>query len=113
MSETKHTPGKWVLEYSTYDVNGVNWEVEGADGAHVAQNNFGGNDRETELANARLIAKAPELLELLEETVDRCRGYISCSKVCEGCESHYNADGICRIPLWEQLIAEAKGEPIE
>jgi len=63
MSEEKYTPAPWTLEYSTYDVNGVNWEVEGADGSHIAQNNLGGNDRETELANARLIAAAPELLE--------------------------------------------------
>jgi len=63
--------------------------VEGADGAHVAQNNFGGNDRETELANARLIAVAPELceaaIEVLERKCDICRIRRSLLADCNGC----------------------------
>jgi len=97
MSKAKFTPAPWVLEYSTYDVNGVNWEVEGADGAHVAQNNFGGNDRETELANARLIAAAPEMYEAADGLMNyHCSG---CNHNCTNCQF---------APL-KAAVAKAKG----
>jgi hypothetical protein len=48
MTNTKHTPGQWELNYSFFDKEGVYWEVEGKDGEHIAQNQFGGNTRETE-----------------------------------------------------------------
>jgi hypothetical protein len=52
MSETKFTPAPWVLiddggKYPDLPCY-YHWEVESVDGAHVAQNQFGGNDKETE-----------------------------------------------------------------
>jgi len=102
MSEAKFTPGPWVLEYSTYAVNGVNWEVEGADGAHVAQNNFGGNDRETELANARLIAVAPELCEAAEEVL-----YKTC--ILECFSEKTGRCPYCKFAKLKAAVAKAKG----
>lgn len=54
MSETKHTPGTWEL-WGRPDPS----QVIAAPGTFVAQT-VGGND----VANARLIAAAPDLLEL-------------------------------------------------
>jgi hypothetical protein len=65
MTEIKHSSAPWELNYSFFDKEGVYWEVEGQDGAHIAQNQFGGNTRVTELANARVISCAPEMLVLL------------------------------------------------
>jgi len=50
----KHTPGPWTNSGGT---------IESADGWHVASVHGNGGDQ---LANARLIAAAPEMLELLE-----------------------------------------------
>jgi len=108
VSKTKHTPGKWELHLPAKDaVDDSWWEVEGKGGEHIAQNNFGGNERETELANARLIAKAPELLKALEQAL---------KDICEYCpadmtKKEKKACNLCtRIVRWKQLIAEAKGE---
>lgn len=63
---SKHTPGPWSVD----DASNVR-----AGEAMIAQtyrNNIGMSVRE-ELANARLIAAAPELLEVLEDAVKRCK----------------------------------------
>lgn len=63
--ETKHTPGPWkVSSYGTPHL-----KVFANDGAHVASVNYGDVDMNTQAANARLIAAAPELLEALSAMV--------------------------------------------
>ena len=86
MSETKHTPGPWEVFYR-HKYN--KWHV--------------GVDTNNPEADARLIAKAPEILAALEMMVTfncrRCKmlnGTVSC--------------GTCFILEHKQLIAEAKGE---
>lgn len=59
----EHTPGPWKAEYDL---------VEGPDGAYVAKAIIG-VPREEYLANARLIAAAPDLLEALENVLDEVR----------------------------------------
>ena len=67
MTETaKHTPGPWDIDSSR-----VHTSIE-ADGLHVAMVSYGNVTMETHLANARLIAAAPELLEVCEEFVRKC-----------------------------------------
>lgn len=70
MTEAKHTPGPWSIEvgndpsdWANYfpKVLAENYTVVGTEGMY--------GDRETDLANARLIAAAPELLEALQESV--------------------------------------------
>ncbi len=59
----KHTPGPWYrgeVDNSIYI-----WE-EGGDGGFIAEVSSEDTDAETLVANARLIAAAPELLEALE-----------------------------------------------
>ena len=74
--EMKHTPGKWVaFECSLYDVQldspstvtdiPHSWIVQSASHLFVA---CCGQHKDT-IANAHLIAAAPEMLEALEETV--------------------------------------------
>ncbi len=65
MTETaKHTPGPWEIDSSR-----VHTSIE-ADGLHVAMVSYGNVTMETHLANARLIAAAPELLEALVESLE-------------------------------------------
>jgi hypothetical protein len=62
---TKHTPGPWVqAEYSKLDIvaNGDTFIATARDGLN-------GIARERAIANARLIAAAPELLAALESLV--------------------------------------------
>lgn len=94
--KTQHTPGPW------YIVNSLNpnhsFEIFGADGYHVAR--FEKDGIETELANARLIAAAPELLEACKEMVRHLE------------ETDFD---VCGTPdslmnKWKAAIAKATGE---
>ena len=70
MSKTVHTPGPWVVSDQ-----GVGFEVDSNDGWQVAQaqqrpEDGRGKPSSVRLANARLIAAAPDLLEALKKMLD-------------------------------------------
>jgi len=108
-NETKHTPGKWYIHErypNSYaiiadDADGVRtniaWLGQSADKSY-----------DENLANARLISKAPELLEALEMLV---------SRECAGCEigkkHKFNVEICSQIDCFtferKQLIARVKG----
>lgn len=80
MSNTKHTPGPWTY-YSEVKMKGqatVPTIIQAGKCGHydrdVCELNFDTNDSELSaekvLANAKLIAAAPELLEALQELID-------------------------------------------
>jgi len=66
MSETKHTPGPWVVvtDESAAQVKG--YPCIYADGYTVVGTEGMFGDIETDFANAHLIAAAPDLLDALE-----------------------------------------------
>ena len=71
---TKHTPGPWVWECDPEEDCGTN--MFGADGVQVIEYAhwssgmaFANDNRSINVANARLIAAAPELLGALEDYV--------------------------------------------
>ncbi len=69
MSESKHTPGPWTLEKG-HAVGSViaeagDYSITAPDGVHDWFS------ADVEMANARLIAAAPELLEALRSLADR------------------------------------------
>ena len=76
MSEAKHTPGPWRVEVDTDPeaswerkwptINAEKYEVVGCEGFY--------GDYETDMANARLIVAAPDLLEALVQFVDEFEG---------------------------------------
>jgi hypothetical protein len=75
MSESKHTPGPWVVEYSRdyyrrdrpIGINAPNDAgVPGAVGHIVRRNGIGLPSSDRAKANARLIAAAPDLLSACE-----------------------------------------------
>ena len=69
MSEQKHTPGPWESGNGTTS-------IYGSDGKEVARRIWHGpQDDERSLANARLIAAAPELLAALERTLNWLTSY--------------------------------------
>jgi len=73
MSDAKHTPGPWAVS-----TQGVGFEVDSADGWQVAQaqqrhEDGRGKEATMRLANARLIAAAPELLEALTDVSNQAR----------------------------------------
>jgi len=61
MSNLKHTPGKWVQYFNL---------VTTEDGENVCLVNTGPKPQKEALANAALIAAAPEMLEALEMAAD-------------------------------------------
>jgi hypothetical protein len=67
MSETKHTPGPWTCEVSEESPNGLVLGRAGEDVVAEIQSN--GQTATEVMANARLIAAAPELLGALEHMV--------------------------------------------
>ena len=64
MSAAKHTPGPWSIKDDT--VNAIEPDVMAGE-FYIAQC-FGHSHHDEALANARLIAAAPELLEALQIT---------------------------------------------
>ena len=58
MTKAKHTPGPWEVEYKV--------NVKSSKGDFVASCGCNGRDIDVSIANAKLIAVAPELLEALE-----------------------------------------------
>ncbi len=69
--KNKHTPGPW--KATTCSDNG--FSVKGPDGKSVAAYaSSGRRDRGEQWANARLIAAAPELLELTKALLDLANG---------------------------------------
>ena len=62
MTKAKHTPGPWEVEYKV--------NVKSSKGDFVASCGCNGRDIDVSISNARLIAAAPEMLELLEDLID-------------------------------------------
>ena len=108
MTTPKHTPGPWAGR--EYDEN---WHIivrEGKEEIVVAiANNSGIEDRETMLANARLIAAAPDLLDILEEIV-----IIQCQEHCDyrftEDQAYHCARSGCDFIDYKKFIASVKGE---
>ncbi len=105
MSKPKFTPGPWELSFADEDcVDNRWWEIEGPNGEHVAScHTCGGNTRATELANARLIVRAPELLKAVETLVHE-----QCQMTCKDWDN--KCTPTCWVNQYKQLIDEAKGE---
>ncbi len=73
--ETKHTPGPWkLIEQGDANMYGM---VTAGNRWIISFQQNGELMSETELANARLMAAAPELLEALQEYVWLQEGWIS------------------------------------
>ena len=90
MSEQKHTPGPWESGNGTTS-------IYGSDGKEVARRIWHGpQDDERSLANARLIAAAPELLALLNRIVS------------ESVRVEYEEDGPACAEMAYSLIDEVR-----
>lgn len=63
MSETKHTPGPWLTRVNE---PGHFWNIEDEDGDCIASEGTLHGDQHPHMANAALIAAAPELLDVAE-----------------------------------------------
>lgn len=63
----KHTPGPWKVYERVSNHDSDSW-IKGPDGEQIASG-IGHEDEPQQLANARLIAAAPELLEALQDLV--------------------------------------------
>ena len=101
-----HTPGPWLIGEQNGHC-GVSIDETSEDGARVAtvylgivtsaaswgEEHFALPENAEAMANARLIAAAPELLEALQEHVDECF-----DDMCEMCARH------------EKIIAKVLGE---
>ena len=70
--EFKGTKGKWTYEYDNSDYNPTEWYTIFSDKGSVLSRNYNErNFQEEEMrANALLISKAPEMLEMLQYFID-------------------------------------------
>ena len=101
----KHTPGPW---YYQEESDGYTHIVRGPSGCFLYQGQQ--TDDGISEANARLIAKAPEMLEALEGIVD----YDLCEFDHHGyCQTHNSISTPCYMDNIRQIIAKAKGESRE
>jgi hypothetical protein len=64
-TQTQHTPGPWKLGVSTTTLCSTHKRVVADSGAFICRIEGADFSREDDVANARLIAAAPELLEAL------------------------------------------------
>lgn len=71
-TEAKHTPGPW--NWHEYDGAGSPYILVKNGSWDIAHNRHSAVDLETERANARLIAAAPDMLEALR----KCRAVLEC-----------------------------------
>jgi hypothetical protein len=62
---SKHTPGPWTLHPSKFDAGEI--DIRGAYNKDIPATAWGSMDAETHMANARLIAAAPEMYEALHK----------------------------------------------
>jgi hypothetical protein len=103
MSETKHTPGPWVVVTEDGSIG----SVAAADGSAVAQAQIRGTlkkpNNEERRANAHLIAAAPELLKACKAALPYLRNHIGMT-LDEG-----PGDRIA-LDMCEEAIAKATGE---
>lgn len=80
MSGVKHTPGPWEAREVRTQVGrafriGAGEMLEAGKGCCIIYDDYCGNPDNERKANARLIAAAPDLLEIAQEILDR--GYVS------------------------------------
>lgn len=95
MSESKHTPGPWTVDGPPY--NQIVWSSAENRVCFLAHSN--GLDDERDIANGRLIAAAPDLLEALTRlTID-----------CIIAGLHEQAGFDCWIEMAKKAIAKAEG----
>jgi len=67
--ETNHTQGKWSIFQQDEDIH-----IENECSSEAIATLVGWNNDKVGLSNAKLIASAPEILEMLQEVVNRLKG---------------------------------------
>jgi len=104
-----HTPGPWIVD-NTHVKTAINTPTK-----HIAMVNWGTHVESAEHeANCRLIAAAPEKLEMLEHVLDlelitnAKTGHLYCPD-CGVCE-HEDHESGCIFPAIKKLIKKARGE---
>ena len=105
MSKSKHTKGPWFFEESNGDyeigVKGNDFDQRGLLSSPLVRDDEDIQDldvpKDERLANARLIAAAPEMLEALELAKSELYAY-------------EKSDPKGTVAMLEHLIAKAKGE---
>lgn len=76
---TAHTPGPWILETHGCERRADYWHITGANGQFICHfHQMVAQAMPSTLANARLIAAAPELLEALTEMTERYAELVNC-----------------------------------
>lgn len=89
-TETTHTPGPWKLLHHTAPQHDGDRAVYGHGNKLICDMNGGPNDDSETLANARLIAAAPELLKI-------ARDYLDVIKACVGGEENKTVNEVKNI----------------
>jgi hypothetical protein len=113
MSESRFTPGPWLVEYGeeTGRPLGIyapkDAGVPGAVGSIVRRNGIGLPSSDTAQANARLIAAAPDLLAGCEAMLLDYESQFGLNY----CECDSSVDLTCNACRCRAAIAKAKGEP--
>ena len=98
MADIQHTPGPWTIG------RGRRWITSGD--VDIARIHDVSKIGEAEaVANARLIASAPELLEALEATAEYIRGHGRLDYIYEV----FSSEDLALLFTAEQAIAKAKG----
>lgn len=106
LEELGISPTPWNILYGEFPAEcGGGMYVDGI----VERNGCTRVDRYVVIADARLIAAAPELYECLRDAIesycDGCNDFIGRDQKCEPCE--------CKARKWRAVLAKAAGEGVK
>lgn len=103
MSEFKGTPQPWKRDYNNSDTGEGQWQIAGPAEIHYPYNCYRGEE-EKAIADANLIAAAPDLLDALANIVNNTTHFYSALEV------EHGFDGIELIEVAQAAINKALGE---
>jgi len=103
MNESNHTPGEWEIRDNDYFPNQKTIETDGSSRVIAVIDKSDDED----LANARLIAAAPELLAACEDLVNLWDEW---ARYSEGLEEPLRRSIEMRVQQSRAAIAKARGE---
>lgn len=107
MGDVKHTPGPWRIDYNQGDIwigPHINGGPEVLTVVNMPTRAYAGPALQARIADARLIAAAPDLVEALKAATATCQTFL------DDCGDVRDFTTQADINDWEEIISKAEGQ---